>query len=677
MRSRLEAAGPDGLSDAELLVREGIGATEAGNHARARALLSLGLTLDQNNVRGWLWLSDEVEAPKDKALCLRRVLALEPGNEYARQRLASLGSRVEDRTDRPLRLRPLVDRATGPDDLSDAELLVREGIDAAEDGNHTRARDLLSLALTLDAGHVRGWLWLSNEVEVPEDKAFCLRRVLALEPGNEFAWQRLASLGGRVEGRTDRPLRLRPLVDRATGPDDLSDAELLVREGIGAAEISNHARARDLLSLGLTLDEGHVRGWMWLSSEVEDPHDKEFCLRRVLALEPDNEFALKGLAWLREQNRLQAEHALLREQRLAREQASLQVQDLPQGQRLLHDLREAVGAGVVLEAKDPGEHPTETMVQPVVERSKGERTQRVSSRPLDGVVFVLRSEFTLIALLGLVLLALIARGVSGLPAPLPLLRLLLGLAYVLFVPGYALQAALFPRKDDLDGPERLALSVGLSVAIVPPVALLLDWLPWGIRQWPVTISEGLVALLLSAAALVRRGRLPVEARPTLDLGVDLKGWWAAQDRTGRLLYAVLAGALLLAAVSASAIILMPNPGEQFTEFYVLGSEGLAESYPREAVPGEVLSVTAGIANREGQAAEYRIEVQVEGELIVAAGPIALEDGEVWEAPITYALPRTGEDQQVEFLLYRDGGLEPYRRLRLWIDVVEEPVGGDE
>jgi uncharacterized membrane protein len=236
---------------------------------------------------------------------------------------------------------------------------------------------------------------------------------------------------------------------------------------------------------------------------------------------------------------------------------------------------------------------------------------------------------------------------------------------------------LFPRKDALEGPERLALSIGLSVAIVPPLALLLDWLPWGISLWPVAIGEVLVTALLSAAAMVRRRWLPAEERPTLAFNLDLKGWWAAQDRTGRVLYGVLAGAMLLALVSASAIILMPNPDEQFTEFYVLGSEGLAESYPRDGAPGEVLSVTAGIANREGQATEYRIEVQVEGEMIGAAGPIALEDGEVWEAPITYALPRTGEDQQVEFLLYRAGGQEPYRRLRLWIDVVEEPVVEDE
>ena len=119
-------------------------------------------------------------------------------------------------------------------------------------------------------------------------------------------------------------------------------------------------------------------------------------------------------------------------------------------------------------------------------------------------------------------------------------RLLLGLAYVLFVPGYALQAALFPRAGDLDGPERLALSFGLSVAVVPLLALVLDRLPWGIRLWPIVAGEGLIIALWAAVAVFRRRRLAEDERPVLVLHVDARGWWAGQDRTGRVLYGVLA-----------------------------------------------------------------------------------------------------------------------------------------
>jgi uncharacterized membrane protein len=289
-----------------------------------------------------------------------------------------------------------------------------------------------------------------------------------------------------------------------------------------------------------------------------------------------------------------------------------------------------------------------------------------------------RNEFIIILILGLVLLGLIALDVQGVPGPLAMLRLLLGLAYVLFMPGYALQAALFPADDELDGPERLALSFGLSIAVVPPIALILDQLPWGLRLWPIVIAEALVITLFSAIALYRRSRLPVEQRTVLSVDVDPGGWWAAQDRTNRVLYTVLFSALLMAAVSAAAIVLLPKPGEAFTEFYILGPEGLAENYPREAVAGQPLSVTLGITNREGDAQRYRVDVHNGTHHIGALDTIQLDHEETYEAPITFAPVKLGDDVQIRFLLYREGDAgdqnaaeeEPYRSLRLWIRVTE-------
>jgi len=60
-------------------------------------------------------------------------------------------------------------------------------------------------------------------------------------------------------------------------------------------------------------------------------------------------------------------------------------------------------------------------------------------------------------------------------------RVLLGLLLVLFLPGYSLIAALFPRRDDLDGIERIALSFGLSIAVVPLLGLALNYTQYGSR----------------------------------------------------------------------------------------------------------------------------------------------------------------------------------------------------
>jgi uncharacterized membrane protein len=76
------------------------------------------------------------------------------------------------------------------------------------------------------------------------------------------------------------------------------------------------------------------------------------------------------------------------------------------------------------------------------------------------------------------------------------IRSVLGLPMVLFLPGYALIAALFPGKDDLDGIERLALSLGLSIAVVPLIGLGLNYTPWGIRLIPILVSLSVFTFLM-------------------------------------------------------------------------------------------------------------------------------------------------------------------------------------
>jgi uncharacterized membrane protein len=282
---------------------------------------------------------------------------------------------------------------------------------------------------------------------------------------------------------------------------------------------------------------------------------------------------------------------------------------------------------------------------------------------------------------GLLLLLLVAAAESAgdrpwLGALLQLARLPLGLAYILFVPGYCLTAALFPARDDLDGIERTGLSLGLSVAWVSILALILDWLPWGLRLWPILWGELLSILLFSAVAAWRRGRLEPGAAYAPALAWRPRPWWATLSAYERRIYKLCAGALLLAALSAAWVFLVPSPATFMTEFYILGKEGLAEDYPRQAAPGETLSVTLGIHNLERRPHTYRVEVWAvdpwsgRQEPVQTAGPFTLAREEGLERPLTWQMPWPGQDQQVTFLLFLDEQPEPYRQLRLWLNVVE-------
>jgi len=86
-------------------------------------------------------------------------------------------------------------------------------------------------------------------------------------------------------------------------------------------------------------------------------------------------------------------------------------------------------------------------------------------------------------------------------------RIILGLPLVLFLPGYALIAALFIRKDNLDGIERVALSFGLSIAITPLLGLGLNYTPFGIRLTPILIVLSVFTISLAIGAYVRRSRI--------------------------------------------------------------------------------------------------------------------------------------------------------------------------
>lgn len=76
------------------------------------------------------------------------------------------------------------------------------------------------------------------------------------------------------------------------------------------------------------------------------------------------------------------------------------------------------------------------------------------------------------------------------------LRVLLALPLVLFIPGYVLIAALFPSNEDIDLLERIALSFGLSIAVVPLIGLGLNYTPWGIRLDPIVTSLALFTLAM-------------------------------------------------------------------------------------------------------------------------------------------------------------------------------------
>ena len=86
--------------------------------------------------------------------------------------------------------------------------------------------------------------------------------------------------------------------------------------------------------------------------------------------------------------------------------------------------------------------------------------------------------------------------------PYVYIRYVLGSIFVLLLPGYSLIKTLFPTRE-IDNIERTALSIGMSLALVPLVGLLLNYTPWGIRLTPVTLSLLALTTFLTITGLQR------------------------------------------------------------------------------------------------------------------------------------------------------------------------------
>jgi hypothetical protein len=104
----------------------------------------------------------------------------------------------------------------------------------------------------------------------------------------------------------------------------------------------------------------------------------------------------------------------------------------------------------------------------------------------------------------LLILAIISVYTSQISIFITFIRYMLGSLIMLFLPGYALVEALYPKEEDLSPLERLAFSIGLSLALVPLVGLILNYTPWGIKLDPILISLTILTLTFLAFSTYRK-----------------------------------------------------------------------------------------------------------------------------------------------------------------------------
>lgn len=96
------------------------------------------------------------------------------------------------------------------------ERLLQEGIQAARAGDLERARAILRRAVQADPASEESWWWLGQCLTAADQRAYCFKRTLALNPGHEGARRSLEALVRLAPelGPVPPPLSTKPQVKR-------------------------------------------------------------------------------------------------------------------------------------------------------------------------------------------------------------------------------------------------------------------------------------------------------------------------------------------------------------------------------------------------------------------------------------------------------------------------------
>jgi uncharacterized membrane protein len=257
------------------------------------------------------------------------------------------------------------------------------------------------------------------------------------------------------------------------------------------------------------------------------------------------------------------------------------------------------------------------------------------------------------------------------------LRPVLGIVFVLLVPGYVFIAAFFPRKEDMSDIERIALSFGFSIGVLGLIGIGLNYTPWLIRLEPLMACATGFVVVCVYVSIVRRAAVPQDERFSVrvhDVADSARRIVPQQStRFDKALTAVILISIVVSTATFAYLVLAPT-GDTFTELYIMGPSGAAVDYPTQYVLGQVKNVTVGVVNQEQRDTTYDLVIRLNGTsnaTTLYTENFTLANGETFQKSVPLKPDRIGQNMKMEFLLYRNSDYSaPYRETYLWVNVTK-------
>jgi glycosyltransferase involved in cell wall biosynthesis len=236
-------------------------------------------------------------------------------------------------------------------------------------------------------------------------------------------------------------------------------------------------------------------------------------------------------------------------------------------------------------------------------------------------------------------LALTALAVVGTALPggaWSVLRVILVVPLVLFLPGYTLTTAIF-RRQAPGWVERIALALSLSLVITALVSVFLYVTPFGLTVGSWTVALALVTAAAAVAAAAHLGGAPAEpAHDRPRLVVSPRRWWAP-----------IAMGVAAAGITAAAVALartpLPSPSAPgYTALWLTDA-------PRST------DLIVGVRSQEHRRTRYVLRLELSGQ--TTKRQLVLAPGQTWQETLPPA-------RRAAAWLQRVGHPGVYRSVRL-------------
>lgn len=137
----------------------------------------------------------------------------------------------------------------------------------------------------------------------------------------------------------------------------------------------------------------------------------------------------------------------------------------------------------------------------------------------------------------------------------------------------------------------------------------------------------------------------------------------------KIIKGILIIALIIAMISVIYLVVIHNPGEDYTEFYILDHNNNTTDYPTNMSQYSIGKINIGIKNQEHTDMNYTVKVKTNHTLLASYNKTLKDNEETITPYYIYSTTEIGM-HELNIELYKGNVTQPYRTLKLRYNVTK-------